>query len=977
MQRLNSCTRVRHSGKRTKIQTSGLHNTASDFAVNAATENLDALAANFFQHVASADAVTHFSTALYEQLAGAGLNNIEEAHIRTISDAIAGTDLQVAAQAAASVPDATMDIAAESGQHASILGDMWTAALPASVDLLSAGALHGVAGTSTIFADLGTTVGQRIAAAGALDAAAAGSISHSLAAITDALGDALHAEAGDVARHSLTLLNVSMQQLLWAMNGDSSAMLDAVGSAHAAVHAAAGQLQPGYVGIDALVKVAVAAVALIAVSMPSSDAEQPPDSLLEDLPSRYDPAQLEAHFAARPVRVLQRQAEVAGQLSTFFTAVLADWRTGLWEANMPRRAVWLRTIVEGLGPAYVKIAQALSTRIDMVPEPYLEQFARLQDSVAPFPTAQALELLEVELGRPVSDVFADFSAEPVASASLGQVYRARLHDAYGAADVAVKVQRPGVMESVALDVLLMRKATVLFSKIPQFSDGWAEVLDDWAGRFFQEMDYQAEAYNMLTFKQQMASLDGIVVADVYPEWTSRRVIVSGWVVGEKLSNCSSSDVLQLCDSLLNCYLIQLLDTGFLHADPHPGNLLRTPDGKICILDFGLMSEIDVDQRIHLVEYITHLTLEDWDGVTQDLIALGFLPPTMTLEHSADIAPIMKEVMGQLIQAGGKAGISMGNISLQLEGVARQYKMVIPPYFGLILRAFSVIEGVALQHDPGYGIVAKCFPYLSRRLLTDNHPRMRKALRQLLYGNGERLDVERLQRLVAAFSSFSVGTGPAAQGPTFSDAALFEERVKGQGPPNADAIVSDSMKDALRVVFSVEGTYAQELVVEEMVAAVDALSREALGEALRLALSSNAAVTTLRSIEALGPLRAMILPMPMPVDFLSAMGSRVTLTAEDRQALTTIELLLNMMGGTGADARRGAGSMDMHSLFAMLDSTLRTGQSVMRGAGELMPIMPELLPGVQATFERFVKQLIRRMALRLADDLAMEGQSRAG
>ena len=158
---------------------------------------------------------------------------------------------------------------------------------------------------------------------------------------------------------------------------------------------------------------------------------------------------------------------------------------------------------------------------------------------------------------------------------------------------------------------------------------------------------------------------------------------------------------------------------------------------------------------------------------------------------------------------------------------------------------------------------------------------------------------------------------------------------------------------------------QELVVEEMVAAVDALSREALGEALKMALSSAATVSTVRSIEALGPLRAMILPMPLPVSLLSDWGSRVTLNEEDRQALGTIELLLEMMG-VGASTRQGGSGPGM-SMFAM-DDTLRTGRRVLQGAGELLPIMPELLPGVQVTFEMFVKQLIRRMALRLAEDL---------
>lgn len=165
-------------------------------------------------------------------------------------------------------------------------------------------------------------------------------------------------------------------------------------------------------------------------------------------------------------------------------------------------------------------------------------------------------------------------------------------------------------------------------------------------------------------------------------------------------------------------------------------------------------------------------------------------------------------MGQLVQGGGTAGISIGNVSMQLEGVAREFKMVIPPYFALILRAFSVIEGIALKHDPEYAIVSRCFPYLSRRLLTDNDPRVRAALKQLLYGNSQRLNVPQLEKLMAAFSTFTVASsGKSAQGPTFSDAAMYEERVKGRRAP-ADVVLDANMKEALLVVFSKDGSYAQ-------------------------------------------------------------------------------------------------------------------------------------------------------------------------
>jgi aarF domain-containing kinase len=243
------------------------------------------------------------------------------------------------------------------------------------------------------------------------------------------------------------------------------------------------------IDVDFLMKFSIGSVALIMASIPGVDQSSRGDGGLgEDpigLPTRYDPDELKAYFASRPVKVLQRQALVAGKVSSFITAVLADWRMGKLQENSNKRAVWLRTIFESLGPAYVKIAQALSTRVDILPDAYLHEFQKLQDNVPAFPTSDARQLLEGDLGHPVKHFFDEFSDLPIASASLGQVYKAKLKAVYGGQLVAVKIQRPGVMERIALDTLLMRRATELVAKIPTFSETWSEVLDDWASRFFQ------------------------------------------------------------------------------------------------------------------------------------------------------------------------------------------------------------------------------------------------------------------------------------------------------------------------------------------------------------------------------------------------------------------------------------------------------------------------------------------------------------
>eukprot|EP00798_Chlamydomonas_sp_ICE-L_P016541 gene16541-22770_t len=729
-----------------------------------------------------------------------------------------------------------------------------------------------------------------------------------------------------------------------------------------------------------LVQMSLAAVALIVASLPKDDwnkrnnnDKNPTDPKAsegpkDEVPLRYDPAELADYFSRRPVAVVQRNAVVAKYFCSFVGTVMLDARTGQWEKMMPERARWLRLIAEDLGPTYIKFVQAASTRVDMVPEAYLAEFAKLQDNVPTFSTQEAREVLEDGLGCSVDQVFDWISEEPLAAASLGQVYRGKLNEEWGGAEVAIKVQRPNVLESAALDIFVMRRACLLFSKLPTMSDQWACALDDWAFRFFQEMDYQLEAYNTMTFQRQMVGLEGVMVATVYPELTTRKVIVTEWVNAVRMANASQSDVRGLCRTLLNCYLIQLLETGLLHADPHPGNLMLTPDGVIVILDFGLVTEVEEDQRIALVEFIAHLMMENWVAVCEDLVKLGFMPDGMPPGVKAeDLAPIMQKVMGQLVKGGGiRGGINIMDITADLEGVARNYRLAIPPYFALVIRAFAVIEGIALTANPDYAIVHECMPYLSRRLLTDNNPRMRAALKQMLYGDSTRLDVGRLQRLIGAFSNFSTQSSNAdslTSGPTFSAATNGEstaERVKSGTSSSSSSIayiddgpvLNEAMKEAMKVVFAKDGSYAQELIVEELVAATDAMSREALSEALRMIMSSASVVSTLRSVEALGPLRNMLLPLPLPMEMISSMRPMMALTNNDRQALNTLRAVLDLLQPS-ATAIPGA---------------MSSGSRAMRAAGEVMPMLPELLPGVRVTLELFVRQLVRRMALRLADDL---------
>mmetsp|Transcript_376 Transcript_376/g.2929 ORF Transcript_376/g.2929 Transcript_376/m.2929 type:complete len:673 (+) Transcript_376:268-2286(+) len=489
------------------------------------------------------------------------------------------------------------------------------------------------------------------------------------------------------------------------------------------------------------------------------------------LPYKYDIDIIRSYYGQRPIDVAQRSAELAASAAGFGSLLLYDYQTGKWDQNMRERAVRARELITEAGPAFIKVAQAVSIRPDILPPIYIEELQKLQDRVPPFDALEARKILEDELQVPLKEIFQDLSVFelPVAAASLGQVYKAKL---LSGEEVAVKVQRPGMLEAVTMDLHIIREALILGTSPPFPEDfqsscrGMLSVIDTWAGRFVEELDYIQEAQNAIRFEVLMSKIsvidEALVVPKPFTELTTRNVLVSEWVDGKKISelDVSSSEekktVKKQLAVLLNCYLAQLLDTGFLHADPHPGNFLSLKDGRICILDYGLMTEVTEDQRLALIEYVTHLSAKEYSNTLGDLVKLGFIPEEVQSdpEKREIVAPLLGSVLEQLSQGGGAANINVDVVGRQVEELAEYYPLVIPAYFGLIVRAFSTLEGIGLTADSTYSIVDECFPYLCRRLLTDDSERMREALRTFLYGDKKQLSVERVEEMATGFQTFT-------------------------------------------------------------------------------------------------------------------------------------------------------------------------------------------------------------------------------
>jgi predicted unusual protein kinase regulating ubiquinone biosynthesis (AarF/ABC1/UbiB family) len=537
----------------------------------------------------------------------------------------------------------------------------------------------------------------------------------------------------------------------------------------------------------------------------------------------YDPSAADAFFRARPLPALRRLAQLIFKSSGFIAAVILDKKLRREEQMVEQRSQELLQLVTSLGPTSIKVGQALSTRTDLLPAAYAAGLTGLQDAVPPFSGEVGRAVIEQELGLKIDDVFSELSLEPVASASIGQVYKGRLRETGEL--VAVKVQRPRVLANVALDLYMMRRIAPLWKRFQDINTDLVGLVDVWGHGFVNELDYKKEAAATVAFSAAMRErgLGSVFAPEVVHSLSSTHVLTTKWVDGERLASSNAADVPRLCGVALNAYLTMLLDTGTLHCDPHPGNLLRTPDGRLCILDWGMVIRVPQDLQLSLLEFIANLSAENYEEVPNDLVKLSFVPADkidelrasgLTFAISAMLklaaegggpkgamqrmvaqnkqkyaaalaefddldSPEATKVRQRLFRedwqrqmaedakaragdGGGRRSSTTGDIAKQVEMMQQQNADVfaIPDYFVYMSRAFATLEGIGLGSDPNYSILKECFPYLAKRLLSDDSPRARGALRMLLYGTGDELNLSKLRDVTDGLESYTVSTSSA-------------------------------------------------------------------------------------------------------------------------------------------------------------------------------------------------------------------------
>lgn len=461
---------------------------------------------------------------------------------------------------------------------------------------------------------------------------------------------------------------------------------------------------------------------------------------------RYDPEAIAKYYRSRPWLVIGRALKIIWYFTGFILGLLWDSWWHQETEHKSQRAEQLRQILTTLGPTFIKVGQALSTRPDLIRKDFLEELVKLQDQLPPFANEIAFKIIESELEHSVEEIYSYISPEPVAAASLGQVYRARLHSGE---EVAVKVQRPNLIPILTLDLYLMRWAAGWMAPWLPLNLGHdlKSIVDEFGSKLFEEIDYLNEGRNAEQFACNFADNPNIKVPTIYWRYSSHRVLTLEWINGFKLTDIEQIKAAGLdSDALIRIGvesgLQQLLEFGFFHADPHPGNLFAMPDGRMAYIDFGMMDQLEQETKETLVDSVVHLIDKNYVALAQDFVKLGFLTPETDIEP---IIPALEAVLGDII------GESVGNFNFKtitdrFSELMYEYPFRVPAKFALIIRSLVTQEGLALTLNPNFKIVAIAYPYVSRRLLTGETPQLRRRLLEVLFKDGK-FQWQRLENLL--------------------------------------------------------------------------------------------------------------------------------------------------------------------------------------------------------------------------------------
>eukprot|EP00981_Chlorochromonas_danica_P000920 scaffold222_cov176-Ochromonas_danica.AAC.7 len=474
------------------------------------------------------------------------------------------------------------------------------------------------------------------------------------------------------------------------------------------------------------------------------------------LPHYFDGKLLDDYYNRRPWQIVSRLLEIGTPvlnwwIATKYDNLTASFRSAEEQSDLVSlRAQQLKdAIVQGKSITFIKSGQALALRQDLLKSAdYVRELQKLQDEVGTFDNDVAMQIISDELGRPANEIYEFDPPYPIASASIGQVYRARLKDPHlNNTLVAVKVQRPEALETVGIDMYILRKIAGYIVKKRKLRSDLVGVADEFGSQLYDELNYRKEASNCLKFKQYYGSIPRIYVPDVYFNYTGQRVLTMEFVEGVKGPWKVNGETMLTVG--LQCSVLQLLGTGFFHSDPHRGNLLQTPDGKLAYLDFGMMSEVPASKRYAMVGTVLGLVNKDLSMVINSLAELDFFPPET---NTTVVIDALNGAIMNATERGKVSSLNFSRLNENIRGIQDKLPVRLPPYYTMIIRSLTILEGLAHYVDKDFRLIKGAYPFILRQILSEPQPEMNRFLRMILLDEKNHIRWERLEQFLTISKS---------------------------------------------------------------------------------------------------------------------------------------------------------------------------------------------------------------------------------
>ncbi|TXG49556.1 hypothetical protein EZV62_025431 [Acer yangbiense] len=484
------------------------------------------------------------------------------------------------------------------------------------------------------------------------------------------------------------------------------------------------------------------------------------------LPEVYNPEDIADYFSCRPHIVALRLLEVG---SCFISATIEIRTVGMRkflksnsEKNVDGKisqynlGMVLKETMLNLGPTFIKVGQSLSTRPDIIGSDISKALSGLHDQIPPFPRSIAMKIIEEELGSPVESFFTYLSEEPVAAASFGQVYRGMTPDGLS---VAVKVQRPNLRHVVVRDIYILRLGLGLLQKIAKRKSDLRLYADELGKGLVGELDYTLEAANASEFMEVHSHFTFMRVPKIFHHLSRKRVLTMEWMDGdsptgllsvstgdhsstdsERQKSDAKKNLLDLVNKGVEATLVQLLETGLLHADPHSGNLRYISSGQIGFLDFGLLCRMERKHQYAMLASIVHIVNGDWSSLVHALSEMDVVKPGTNILR---VTMELEDALGEVEFNDGIPDVKFSRVLGKIWSLALKYNFRMPPYYTLVLRSLASFEGLAVAADPNFKTFEAAYPYVVRKLLTENSAATRKILHSVVLNKKKEFQWQRL------------------------------------------------------------------------------------------------------------------------------------------------------------------------------------------------------------------------------------------